>query len=210
MICTDVRGHLDALLDGTLSLPARRRIDTHLAGCAACRAELEAVRTLRADARRLPGSIQPPSDLWPAIDRRLDPDAGVPLSRARPGRLRRRVALGAAAVLIAVASSVVTLWVTADRDRPRAAALIDTGTLLPIEVDYARAAEDLEQVLAVRRDALSPATVEVLERNLRVIDQAIAEARAALENDPANRLLTERLLGVHAMKLDLLQRAVKL
>ena len=76
--------------------------------------------------------------------------------------------------------------------------------------EYVLAAEDLERVLAEGRDKLSPATVAVLERNLALIDAAIAEARAALEADPANADLRALLWGAHRQKLDLLDRATRL
>ena len=47
----------------------------------------------------------------------------------------------------------------------------------------------------------------VLERNLQVIDDAIREARAALENDPANALLNAHLASARQRKLNLLRRA---
>jgi len=53
---------------------------------------------------------------------------------------------------------------------------------------------------------LDPATVAVVDENLRVIDAAIAAARAALDQDPASALLSQRLAGAYDMKLDLLRR----
>jgi hypothetical protein len=76
--------------------------------------------------------------------------------------------------------------------------------------DYVLAAEDLERVLQEGRDRLSPATIEVIERNLALIDAAIAEAREALRADPANADLRALLWGAHRQKLDLLDRAMRL
>jgi hypothetical protein len=57
---------------------------------------------------------------------------------------------------------------------------------------------------------LSPATVRVVERSLATIDTAIAEARAALASDPANRSLVEILSANYERKVELLQRATEL
>jgi glycine cleavage system protein P-like pyridoxal-binding family len=54
---------------------------------------------------------------------------------------------------------------------------------------------------------LNPRTVLVLERNLRIIDDAVREARAALAVDPANPLLNAQLADVRRRKLQLLRRA---
>jgi hypothetical protein len=49
-----------------------------------------------------------------------------------------------------------------------------------------------------------------LERTLRVIDEAIAEARAALAADPSNRTLLDVLSANYEQKVELLRRASEL
>ncbi|MGH9175199.1 MAG: hypothetical protein ACRD1H_12620, partial [Vicinamibacterales bacterium] len=61
-----------------------------------------------------------------------------------------------------------------------------------------------------QRDALDPRTVVVIERNLAVIDEAIRQARAALDADPANTFLNSHLADARRRKLDLLRRAMTL
>lgn len=75
------------------------------------------------------------------------------------------------------------------------------------DAQYDAAVHDLERVLLDQRDRLDPRTVIVLERNLRVIDDAIREARQALATDPANTLLNSHLASARRRKLDLLRRA---
>ena len=75
------------------------------------------------------------------------------------------------------------------------------------DAQYDAAVVDLERVLREQRDGLDPRTVVVLERNLRIIDDAIREAREALATDPANALLNAHLAGARQRKLDLLRRA---
>ena len=75
------------------------------------------------------------------------------------------------------------------------------------DAQYDAAVVDLERVLLEQRDRLDPRTVIVLERNLRIIDDAIGEARQALATDPANALLNAHLAGARQRKLDLLRRA---
>ncbi len=66
---------------------------------------------------------------------------------------------------------------------------------------------DLERVLQAQRQHLNPRTVLVLERNLRIIDGAVREARAALNDDPANPMLNAQLADVRRRKLQLLRKA---
>lgn len=64
MNCTDCTAQLDDYVDRTLTAEAARAIETHLAGCAACRAELASLQSLLAQARELPREIAPARNLW--------------------------------------------------------------------------------------------------------------------------------------------------
>jgi hypothetical protein len=75
---------------------------------------------------------------------------------------------------------------------------------------YTRSIEALRRTLDERRDSLAPSTIATVERSARIADSAIAEARAALERDPANRVLEELLHSNYERKVDLLQRAAEL
>src|SRR2546430_17495436 len=66
-----------------------------------------------------------------------------------------------------------------------------------VQADFDRATDELSRILAVERGRLRPETVALLERNLAVIDAAIAEARAAPARDPADADL-RRLFGAAA------------
>src|SRR3989338_2308040 len=57
------------------------------------------------------------------------------------------------------------------------------------DAQFNAAVTDLEDILRSERDRLDPRTVLVIERNLRTIDDAIREARTALDRDPANTYL---------------------
>jgi len=80
----------------------------------------------------------------------------------------------------------------------------------PAEREYQQAVDDLARVLETRRATLAPETVATLERNLAIIDAAIAESRAALENDPNSRELTRMLSSTYDAKVQLLRQAVQL
>lgn len=98
----------------TLAAADRHTLETHLAACPACRAELDTVRRLRAATAALPRESAPPRDLWPDIAAQLDTSsrATVPAEAEIvpfPRRLRR------AALPLAVAASVALLCVAAGR-----------------------------------------------------------------------------------------------
>ena len=68
----------------------------------------------------------------------------------------------------------------------------------------------LRNLVERRRSQLDPVTISVIERNLRVIDEAIAQCRAALVKDPASRFLMESLNNALETKVELLRTAAML
>lgn len=223
-------GRLSEYLDGDLDAGDYRLVDQHLAACEVCRAALDDLRAVRAQARAWADvPVAPVADLWPGIAARLAgprhmADA-APAARVLPW-YRRRISIGV--VELALAASLVAaiggaLLVTNQRGTAPAlppgpapivaqAESLEPEAAVVVPVDYAdrqydAAVTDLERLLREQRDRLDPRTVVVLERNLRVIDDAIAEARQALAADPANTLLNAHLTGARQRKLDLLRRA---
>ncbi|MBY0496616.1 MAG: hypothetical protein K2Y23_20615 [Cyanobacteria bacterium] len=78
------------------------------------------------------------------------------------------------------------------------------------DAQFNAAVDDLETILREERDRLDPRTVLIIERNLKAIDDAINEARMALDNDPANPYLNSHLADARRRKLDLLRHATTL
>jgi anti-sigma factor RsiW len=68
---------LDDFASGELSDIDRVRVQRHVDACDACRAEVEALRSLLEMATALPAGIAPRRDLWAGIADRLEPRAVV-------------------------------------------------------------------------------------------------------------------------------------
>ncbi len=181
-------------------------------------------RRLRAHMDALPDSVEPARDLWPAIHDRIEaarvsalPAASVvravPSERARTHRPRWPV-LAAAAVALVVVSVSLTLYVV--RTTPsieiatssaKAASDAPPTASLASFASYERSAAELASALERRSSRLDPATRAVLERSLRTIDEAIAEARAALAADPASAAYQTFVEAAYRQKIDFLRRA---
>lgn len=209
-----IRESLDDYLDGVLTPEAAREVEAHLEGCAACRDEIDALRSLLAEVAELARSIEPPRDLWPQIDSQI----------ARPswgGRTfwSMRYPLAAAAVLLIAISSLVTALLV-ERTSGRVAtdlAPTVTGTATAasagwqqIETEYLRATAELMEPLEATRTRLAPETLELIEESLRIIDSAIREVRAALAADPGSRELMEMLSVTYEKKIEVLQQVSRL
>jgi anti-sigma factor RsiW len=205
MTCDDALDRLHRYHAGRLALPERARFEQHLASCDACRA---AARRLEA----LPRSLTPPDDVWAGIATRINARKVVVAEfggGARAPRWRRPAFLAAAAAALMILSSVLTLWTIRRTAEPAVVAggAGAVGEFAALEAQYQSAADEI--LRAVRRGdvTLSPWTVAVLERNLRIVNDALAESREALARDPANATLRDMVLGTYRQKLELLRRA---
>lgn len=93
---------------------------------------------------------------------------------------------------------------------------LQRSSVLPVanrpsaESVYDREITRLRAIIAARRSTLDTATVGVIERNLKIIDEAIAQCRDALQRDPASRYLIESLNDALDTKVQLLRTAAML
>ena len=160
----------------------------------------------------------PARDLWPGVMARLDTAAMSPRRRQIAFTLPQLAM--AASLLIAVASGLT--WIAARPDAPAKQDIVvaqnEPNGLVEGDVQNANFADaqfnaavtDLERILRDERDRLDPRTVLVIERNLKAIDDAIREARMALNDDPANTYLNSHLADARRRKLELLRHATTL
>ena len=185
---------LNEYVDGTLAARERATVEAHLADCAGCQAAIVELRALLTAAAALPKSIPPQRNLWTAIETRI-------VQRATGNVQRRwwRGALAAAAVLVIALGLYRLLPPSTAHDRPEG-----QGWAV-VQADFDRASDELELTLATERERLRPETVALLERNLAVIDAAIAESRAALARDPANGELRRFFAAASRQKVELLR-----
>jgi len=208
---------LSDLVDGDLRGESAPSVERHVASCAACAATVRRLRDLIERAGSLPSSVEPPPDAWPAVRARLARRRGRVPVRPIPSWAREWGLRAAAAILLVASSSAVTVLVLRSRAAPdgRTPPQVERPIALPAEVaavdrSYAQVVEELTSTLESQRGELAPATVATLQRALRVIDDAIAEARAALAADPRNEALLDVLSANYEQKVQLLRRASEL
>lgn len=80
----------------------------------------------------------------------------------------------------------------------------------PASTTYSREIDRLRAIFTRNRQQLDPRTAAIIEANLKVIDEAIAQSKAALAQDPASRFLNEQLNSALDKKLELLRTAARL
>jgi hypothetical protein len=217
---------LSDYLDGELAPAEADVLEQHLVACDECRTTLAELRSVVEAAAALP-VMEPSRDLWAGIAAGIgaaDKPETIDLQQYAARRaVQRRFSfsmpqLAAAAVLLVAISAGGMWWLVGGHDGPQqvagvivhAADLPANGARLvstapertPLDGDIAR----LEAALDEARDRLDPATVEIIERSLDAIDQAIDDARAALVADPGNAQLERQLDNTMQKKLDVLRR----
>ena len=203
MTCAEAEELLDDYVDGDLPEAQVQALELHIRDCPGCREQERRLRTILAQAGALPRSLAPARDLWPGIEDRIREG-----HRRRLWQIWGGAGLAAAAVLASALSPTL---------RPRPAVppagvpvvASRGGDNLPeVEAEYARASAALLD--ALREQGSSPDTLANVQKNLEIIDGALAEVREALRKDPHNSELTHMLVATHRKKLDVLRRVVKL
>jgi hypothetical protein len=229
MNCEHCHTLIDDYVDGTLGADDRANVDRHLAECAACRAMTEDFRAIRRTASTLERHAPPPP-AWTKLSAALDAERSrrsrflIPGSTFRvPRSLFGWQPLAVAATLLLilggtswivwqqlnVAPPASTTTATAPATDPELAQSVETELKLA-EEHYQKAIAGLEQITRAESGELDPQVAAVLQKNLEVIDQAIAESRAALQTQPTSEVAQESLFEALRHKVTLLQGTVGL
>jgi len=220
--CRDFEALLSPFVDGDLAGDERAAVVAHLDGCAACRGVVSDLENVRAAARLL-GPVAPPEHLWLQVADQVRIDAGG-VDAPPPARSGRSLAalpqwLGLAAALLMATSGVYLVGVLRAPPAGDSEPAPGTGTgsvavvahELKLALDhYDKAIAELQIIAKKDEGALDPELRMTLQRNLAVIDRAIADSRLALQNDPASEPARETLLDALQRKIGVLQTTVGL
>ncbi len=221
-------------IDGRLDPAQERRVADHLATCAQCRDDVQALRDLVSRAAGLAPSVPVPEELWSDVRATIGGRQVRPIGPPSVGRWSPRLLVAAATALVVVSSGTTAYLMRDSSPRPgldpgpgvvqrptpdvvasQHAGAPAVSRALPAswqatEAGYLESVASLRAQLDAQRDALDPATVAAVERSLATIDSAIAEARDALLRDPANAAVSDLLASNYRQKVELLRRATQL
>ena len=231
------RESIHELIDGTIGAIRRAELERHLEDCAECRSFLADMKALRQAAGSL-DSLEPPDGVWLQIAGRLRQEGRVQAPPApAPSRAPRFAMLAIAASLVLAVGVAIGLLVTQYRTSSRPGSTVATSApptapaATPDAVDvesveaefrlaeqhYQNAIAKLEQAARLDQaasgrgeNALDPETAAMLQKNLQVIDQAIAESRAALRSEPLSASARDSLFDALKRKVALLQDTIAL
>lgn len=195
-------------LDGLLTEEERRDFEARLAEDANLRGEVDAMRVILDEARRLDAWIEPERNLWPAIQERIA--GGVVLF---PGVNTRR--LGLILSYVAAAAAVVLFiagWALMSRPAvsPKEAPMAEATEFQKAEQEYLAAKEALLAALEKHQGGLPRETLNSVMENLAIIEAAVSDIRLALADGPGDPYLERLLIATYKNELNLLQRVVQM
>jgi hypothetical protein len=215
------------MVDGTIGSIRRAELEMHLVQCDDCRALLDDLRKIHDAAAALP-VIEAPDRAWLQIAGRLRQEGRI--TSQAPATVPKRRPIGvwlaaAAAIVIAAGTALVLLVPRTPPATQNAAAPASApaGTAAPApsveevqtKVDAAQAQfetaiAELEKVAKANQQALDPGTSATIEKNLNILDDAIAQNRAAVKAEPASVAARETLFEALRQKVTLLQDTISL
>jgi hypothetical protein len=218
------------MVDGTLGPIRRSELQIHLDQCDDCRALLRDLEQIRDVAGTLDRPL-PPNRMWIQIAGQLQQEGRLrtPSPPAARGRSRSLLLAIAAALVLTVGGSLFYLL---PRLRPAGTApelaqttaapapgnAVEAGSVQgdieaefrQAEQHYQAAISKLEEAAKSDQNAIDPGTAAMLQKNLQVIDQAIAESRAAFRTEPTSAPARDSLFEALKRKVSLLQDTLAL
>ena len=210
--CHTVSSLLDAMVDGGLGPEDTARVEEHLSLCPDCRRELDSLRAVKQAAAALPRGLSPRQDLWQGIENRLDAQ--------RQTRSWLNPAVVAVAATVVAAIALAFLLTSGRGQTPTIGGDVANGAIAHANYEsttdedfrgeYERARNNLLAVIEARRHQLAPETLEVIELNMKLIDQAIVDIEEALAASPGEDRLDRRLQLAYKQQIDLLRWAARL
>ena len=229
MRCSQYADAIQEMVDGTLGPIRRSELQIHLDQCDDCQAllaDMERIRDLAASLDR----PAPPDRVWLQVAGRLRQEGrlSAPLVPARSARHHYALIAIAAALVLAVGASLYVLLPTVrgSGQQPIAANPLATtpgnaasansvqgdieAEFRLAEQHYQAAITKLEEAAKSDQDAIDPQTAAMLQKNLQVIDQAIAESRAAFRSEPTSMPARDSLFDALKRKVSLLQDTIAL
>ena len=216
---------LSEYIDGELSAQESAALEAHITSCNDCTDILEALRHVKEAARVLEDRPAPP-ERWDAIPSAIsaasvsEPKVVDIATRRAARRWSFTVPQIAVAALGLMLLSGGGAWLALSGGGPDAAPVTAANEqeqiVRPVatsgraEQDLDHAVADLETLLEAGRTKLSPKTIATIETNLKIVDQAIAEARVALEQDPNSEFLNAYLAESMRRKMSLVRQSTSI
>jgi hypothetical protein len=226
MSCARYNEAIQDLADGTLGAIRKAELQLHLDECDACRALASDFQKIRDTAASL-DRLAAPDRVWLQVAGRLRQEGRISTASAvhAPSHRHYTVMAIAAGLMLAVGASLFVLFPEFRQNRQAAVQTAPNGqgnaaaqeTVQTVETEFRLAEQHYQNAIAKLEEAaksdttvIDPQTAAKLQENLRVIDRAIAESRAALRTEPQSAPARDTLFEALRRKVSLLQDTIAL
>jgi len=224
MTCTRSTEDIHALIDGTLGPIRAAELREHLDQCDVCRALERDLRRIH-DAAETLGDPEPPDHVWLQIAGRLRQEGRVhdlpaPVTTVHHQYVWLAIA---AALVLAVGASLIVLLPQFLQPSNGSSSGMAQGNAAGADavqsgIEELRQAErllqsgiaKLKEGLGSDEQPLPPDVASTLDRNLQILDQAIADSSAAVQKEPQNVAARSSLFEALQRKISLLQNTLTL
>jgi len=213
MQCKEVESVLEQ--DQIAPLPDEAR--AHVAGCVACQNLVADFNAIIAAAERMPAEITPPDRVWISIRAQLEaegiireqPPAVTPerssfwhtISAAFSGR-------GLATAVVGLVIIIGALFqLRPDKNSGQPPAVVASDPLSSTAATLNEQERDITSMQRVSTGAAAPVDAS-LQKNLRELDQFIAECSEHLKENPRDEVAREYLAAAYQQKAELLSAMI--
>jgi hypothetical protein len=217
--CERYLNAIQELVDGTLGPIRRAELELHLEACDGCRALAADLQEIARTARSL-DVLQPPGHLWKSIAGQLRAERAT----AEPSRTlgsHRSVALLAIAAALVLAVGASLFMLRGPATAPQTATTSQgVGQPAPGNAASENPVQNVETALTSTEtefkrlvdatNAVDPTTAAALQKPLLVMNEAMNEARKALDADPQSAPARASFYEVLRQKIQFLQETIAL
>lgn len=208
-------------LDGELAAAEVEALEAVLRDDPDLRRQLDALSEAVVLMNELPTEARVPEAVWATVQSKIGGGGPrvIPLDQKRRDSRAPTMSwsqLAAAAIVLVALTGSVTWFFAQSPPSPVAEATGEIPDVVPVAVadlsgsgelfeEYEAGTAQLEDILTQGAGVLSPETLDIIRQSLTAIDEAIEEARVALENDPGSPVLGRILKNNMKEKLELLR-----
>lgn len=200
MKCEDFKKYFYDFHDHLLSNDLMKEMGSHIEECIGCREINKKYKNFLNRFSTLPKSIQPDRNLWENIKKRISIKKSFNFSN------NYKFPAIAASFIIITLFSVLTFYNNYSKSS-------DTRILKQFNSasrEYEKARKDLVSALHSKEGIINKDTIDIIENNLLIMDQAINEIKTAINKEPDNQRLVLMLADTYQKETNLLLSTKKL
>jgi hypothetical protein len=195
MKCDDFKKNFYDYKDQLVIAEVSLAMDNHIDHCSDCSALNRKYEDFLNRFSSLPQSIEPENDLWPEIKKKITQ------VKYKSINSRIRFAAIAASFVLVITFSLTMVFVNYNNSS-KEAKIINQFNEASKEYNLARI--QLVKALHAKEGILKKETIDIIENNLIIIDQAIGEIKVAIKKEPENQSLVIMLADTYHKETDML------